>query len=77
MLLWVSVILVAQEPAKPVTRQPVVAGSFYPADKQALEATLKALFSEAKPAVIQGRIQSLIVPHAGYAYSGHGGCIGL
>jgi AmmeMemoRadiSam system protein B/AmmeMemoRadiSam system protein A len=53
-----------------VHRQPAVAGSFYPAGKAALEAELRNLFNEAKPAKLEGNIQSLIVPHAGYAYSG-------
>ncbi len=64
------VILVAQEQSTPVNRRPAVAGSFYPAGKQALELSLKKLFSEAQPAVLEGHIQTLIVPHAGYPYSG-------
>ncbi|MEN8230512.1 MAG: AmmeMemoRadiSam system protein B [Bacteroidota bacterium] len=65
-----SVLLSAQESSKPVHRQPAVAGSFYPAGKQALESTLKELFSQAEPALLEGKIQTLIVPHAGYSYSG-------
>jgi AmmeMemoRadiSam system protein B/AmmeMemoRadiSam system protein A len=62
-------ILRAQE-APGVNRQPVVAGSFYPAGKQDLEATLAALFKGAGQTAIEGTVRFLIVPHAGYAYSG-------
>lgn len=60
----------SQNSGTPVHRQPAVAGSFYPAGKSALESEMLKLFSEAKPAQLEGTIQSLIVPHAGYAYSG-------
>lgn len=62
--------LPAQESAKGANRLPVVAGSFYPAGRQALESLLQELFEQAKSVELEGRIQSLIVPHAGYAYSG-------
>ena len=51
-------------------RQPVFAGSFYPGSKAALESQLRSLFQEATPAELKGRVQTLIVPHAGYDYSG-------
>jgi len=60
----------SQEAAHLVNRQPAVAGSFYPASKAKLEAQLGQLFREAEPVGLEGTIQSLIVPHAGYAYSG-------
>jgi len=71
----VSVILSApvvtgQNPGQSVNRNPAVAGAFYPAGKQALELKLERLFSEAEPRNPDGRIRSLIVPHAGYDYSG-------
>ena len=59
-----------QELKAPVNREPAFAGSFYPAQKSALEAQLKSLFSAAKPIEIEGKVQTLIVPHAGYEYSG-------
>ncbi len=62
--------LAAQTPGDPVHRYPAVAGSFYPARPEALEPALKKLMSDAEPSEQKGRIQSLIVPHAGYAYSG-------
>lgn len=53
-----------------INRQPAVAGTFYSSGKQALESSLRSLFSEAEPAQLEGTIQCLIVPHAGYPYSG-------
>lgn len=54
-----------------VTRKPKVAGQFYPADPQALKQTVQSLFQQygtkVQP-VIKPKI--LIVPHAGYPYSG-------
>lgn len=52
-------------------RQPAVAGLFYPANPAELSAGVRALL-QAAPAVAAGpRLpKALIVPHAGYAYSG-------
>jgi AmmeMemoRadiSam system protein B len=50
-------------------RRPVVAGTFYPSEAQELESTVEAMLSqttEAKP----GRLCGMVVPHAGYPYSG-------
>jgi len=60
----------AQALKAPVNREPAFAGSFYPAQKSALESQLKSLFAAAKPLAIEGKVQTLIVPHAGYDYSG-------
>jgi AmmeMemoRadiSam system protein B len=58
-------------PPGPLVRPPAVAGSFYPADPSALRAALRAAFDDAvgpdgggEPPV------ALVVPHAGYLYSG-------
>jgi len=60
----------SQEAAGHVNRQPTAAGVFYPANRAELDAKLKELFREAVPVPLDGIIQSLIVPHAGYASSG-------
>ncbi len=70
LMLTASTILVAQNQSATVNRQPAYAGSFYPATKKALESSLQELFEEASPVKLEGKIQSLIVPHAGYQYSG-------
>ena len=51
--------------------QPVVAGSFYPADESRLKSLLEMLFRNAIPPGSQGSdVRAIIVPHAGYEYSG-------
>jgi len=52
-------------------RPPAVAGTFYPADADELTAQIRR-FLKAVPdrAALPGNIQALIVPHAGYIYSG-------
>jgi AmmeMemoRadiSam system protein B/AmmeMemoRadiSam system protein A len=59
----------AQQTAS-VNRQPVFAGSFYPGSKQALESALKELYAASSPKQLEGAVRCLIVPHAGYSYSG-------
>ncbi len=50
-------------------REPAVAGQFYAADARRLNATLDAVFGSALPAGPE-RPVALVVPHAGYVYSG-------
>jgi AmmeMemoRadiSam system protein B len=50
-------------------RPPAVAGLFYPADATELARTIRA-FLAAVPAAEGERPKALIVPHAGYVYSG-------
>ena len=56
-----------------LTRQPAVAGRFYPANAQRLRAEVGAY--TAAPANAQGEVKiralGCVVPHAGYMYSGH------
>ena len=51
-------------------RKPVWAGQFYDADKAALAARIEGFLASARPAAVPGKIRALIVPHAGYIYSG-------
>lgn len=51
-------------------RRPAVAGAFYPADPRELAAAVDALLEQATPPQIPGPPVALVVPHAGYAYSG-------
>jgi AmmeMemoRadiSam system protein B len=51
-------------------RQPAVAGAFYPADAVALRQTVARLLRPETPADAAGPPKALIVPHAGYIYSG-------
>jgi AmmeMemoRadiSam system protein B len=54
-------------------REAAVAGSFYPADPEALRATVQRLLDSVRPGPGEGAAAppaALIVPHAGYVYSG-------
>ena len=51
-------------------RPPAVAGAFYPAAAELLRSTVDALLAEAAPPPVRGVLRALIVPHAGYVYSG-------
>jgi len=51
-------------------RQPAVAGAFYPAAAGELEATLRDYLRDAKAAPSTDPPKAVIVPHAGYIYSG-------
>jgi AmmeMemoRadiSam system protein B len=51
-------------------RRAAVAGLFYPADPNELESTVEDLLTHCKVKHGSGRICALIVPHAGYVYSG-------
>jgi MEMO1 family protein len=56
------------------TRQPAVAGAFYPADPKALRREVEALLADAagffEAAALAAPPKALICPHAGYVYSG-------
>jgi hypothetical protein len=51
------------------SRLPAVAGQFYPADATQLSAMLEQMLEAAIPAS-RSHIKAIIVPHAGYIYSG-------
>jgi AmmeMemoRadiSam system protein B len=57
-------------------RQPAVAGTFYPKDTKQLRQYISSTLSRAKHASktsempAYGRLRGLVVPHAGYVYSG-------
>lgn len=50
-------------------RQPAVAGQFYPSDPEQLELKIKEYLNNAT-ATTSGDIKAIMVPHAGYDYSG-------
>jgi MEMO1 family protein len=51
-------------------RQPVAAGRFYPADKEALTKELSRLFQTCKKSPDNWEVRAIISPHAGYTFSG-------
>lgn len=56
----------AQEKPRP----PAVAGAYYAADPDELKRDLEFLFSRAALPATEGSVRALIVPHAGYPFSG-------
>ena len=51
-------------------RKPQVAGAFYPAERQILENQINGFLEKAMLAQKPGKVLALIVPHAGYQFSG-------
>jgi AmmeMemoRadiSam system protein B len=51
-------------------RQPAVAGMFYPEKKIDLDRTVAIVLEESREYNIPGIIQGMVVPHAGYMFSG-------
>ncbi len=51
-------------------RPPAVAGSFYPASAYELRNQLNQLFTTVKDTAIEENVAAIIVPHAGYVFSG-------
>jgi len=56
--------------AEDLVRPSALAGTWYPGDPKELAQRVDELLSEAAPATPPGTIRALVVPHAGYAYSG-------
>ena len=59
-----------QKMEKPLIRELAVAGQFYPAQKEALEEQVASFLAKAEPLNEEEAPNFLIVPHAGYPYSG-------
>lgn len=58
-------------------RQPVVSGSFYPAGSERLRSELAGYFTSFRKPDAGVRVRAIIVPHAGYVYSGHTAAAGF
>lgn len=54
-----------------VDRMPVVAGRFYPSDKETLLNEVAGLFKKCKKSPPDLKVRAIIAPHAGYVYSGN------
>ncbi|MEA4811426.1 MAG: AmmeMemoRadiSam system protein B [Anaerolineaceae bacterium] len=48
-----------------------IAGSWYPSQPKALRAMIEGFLAKAPKADFKGKVRGLIVPHAGYIYSGY------
>ncbi len=53
-----------------ITREPVVAGQFYPGNAEVLRAELNNLFANAAKRMTDKDVLAVISPHAGYVFSG-------
>ena len=51
-------------------RMPAVAGRFYPSEPDTLRAEVSKFLAEASKEEKSSRVQAVIVPHAGYVFSG-------
>ena len=51
-------------------REPILAGSWYPGSPEKLRAMVSGYLAKADPPAVTGEIMGVIVPHAGYVYSG-------
>lgn len=64
-----AVIAGEASPGAQRVREPAVAGLFYPESPAELSREIERCLEQAKPPVVNG-LRALIVPHAGYTYSG-------
>lgn len=60
----------APDPSNVSHRPPTMAGSFYPADPIELQSMIDEFLDEGKPSQLDKEIFGLVVPHAGYVFSG-------
>jgi AmmeMemoRadiSam system protein B len=51
-------------------REPILAGQWYPGGADELRTTIQGYLSAAGDVAVPGELQGLVVPHAGYMYSG-------
>lgn len=72
--LWMVMLFIgmvsAQDRLQDTIRKSILAGSWYPEDKAELITQIKRFLSNVPPQKKEGRLLSLVVPHAGYMYSG-------
>ena len=60
----------AGQKADETVRASILAGSWYPANPDRLAQTIQGYLANAKGDQLSGEVKALIVPHAGYRYSG-------
>lgn len=77
---FVSLALKGDEPAMPAVKSVIpskLAGSWYSADKNALRSEIKAYLDNVKGTKELNNVLALIIPHAGYRYSGQVAAYGI
>ncbi len=70
LLLLIINIMEIYSQSKSIDRQPYAAGRYYSADKVTLTNDITKLFTDCKKIKETGTVRAIIVPHAGYVYSG-------
>lgn len=84
-ILLVLPVVLARRKMKPkkvtpkvsITRQPAVAGSFYPSDLKELDQQITSLINQSEKISAAGKLRILIVPHAGIVFSGRTAAAGF
>lgn len=69
-LFWQCSLITGCNGGEVKVRKPGYAGMFYPADKIELKEMVDGFLKDVTPRHIKGRVSVIIVPHAGYIYSG-------
>jgi len=69
--------MVKKEKRDVLIRRPIAAGTFYPEDKDVLSRMIDSLLELAGEKEINGDLKMLILPHAGYDYSGQTAAYGF
>jgi AmmeMemoRadiSam system protein B len=62
--------VLGEEPEDGAVREPILAGTWYPGDKNALNRSIQGYLSGVKGESSEKNIRAIIVPHAGHIYSG-------
>ncbi len=70
LLFIIALLGTASVEGKEVIRQPAVAGSWYPGNRDELSKTVDSFLKNANDRELKGDLIALIAPHAGYAFSG-------
>lgn len=80
-LLVIIFLLIVIKPSlkteKKTIRKAVVAGSWYPGTKSELNSVVDNFFNNVEEQEINGEVKALILPHAGYVYSGQVAATGI
>ncbi|MBI4669356.1 MAG: AmmeMemoRadiSam system protein B [Elusimicrobia bacterium] len=69
-LAFLPLMLLGRQTAMSETIPPQVAGGFYPANPEELRAMIAGFLDQASSEPVRGEITGVLVPHAGYVYSG-------
>ncbi|OGS19985.1 MAG: hypothetical protein A2252_01690 [Elusimicrobia bacterium RIFOXYA2_FULL_39_19] len=64
------ILILFQSLSIPEMRQAAVSGQFYPGDPAELKQTITGFYSKVPQPIISGELLGILVPHAGYVFSG-------